>query len=75
MVRYGLEGWLAVYYGRRILRLWSAELEKWSMTILWTFVALTVAGVAFGLWKLLRNKRSPGRRKGTQPSPRPSPAN
>ncbi len=55
-LRYGLEGWLAVTYGRRITRLWSSTLEKWSAPILWTFLGLTVLGAAFSVWKLLRHR-------------------
>jgi membrane protein YqaA with SNARE-associated domain len=58
-LRYSLIGWLAMRYGRHIIRLWSATLEKWSAPILWTFTILTVAGVAFSIWKL---RHSAGRK-------------
>ncbi|HEY2858995.1 MAG TPA: VTT domain-containing protein [Terracidiphilus sp.] len=52
VVRYGLIAWLAVAYGRGIIHLWSAALERWSGFILWTFFGLTAAGVAFSVWNL-----------------------
>lgn len=58
-IRYTLVAWLAVRYGRRVIRLWSSTLGRWSGTILWVFVALSVAGAALGLWKLLRHKHNP----------------
>jgi membrane protein YqaA with SNARE-associated domain len=51
-LRYSLMGWLAIRYGRHIVRAWSATLEKWSAPILWTFIVLTIAGLAFSIWKL-----------------------
>jgi membrane protein YqaA with SNARE-associated domain len=53
-LRYSLVGWLAIRYGRRITKAWSATLEHWSAPILWTFILLTVAGIAFGIWKFRR---------------------
>lgn len=61
VLRYALEAWLAVAFGRRILHLWSATLEQWSGPILWTFLGLTAAGVAFSVWKLRRPSRKPER--------------
>lgn len=55
-LRWALVGWLAVTYGRRLIRLWSGTLEKWSGPILWTFVGITVLGLAYSVWKL-RQKR------------------
>jgi membrane protein YqaA with SNARE-associated domain len=54
VLRYSLVAWLAVAYGRRVMRLWSGTLEKWSAPLLWTFVTLMVAGVGYGIWKLRR---------------------
>ncbi len=60
-LRYSVVGWLAIRYGRRITKAWSATLEHWSAPILWTFAVLTVAGVAFSIWKLRRAApREPG---------------
>ena len=51
-LRYLLIAWLAVAYGRRVVRLWSNELQKWSALLLWTFLVLFIAGVSFAVWKL-----------------------
>jgi membrane protein YqaA with SNARE-associated domain len=58
VLRYGLMGWLAVRYGRRVMQLWSSTLDKWSEPILWTFIGMSAAGVAFGIWKLRRQGHS-----------------
>ena len=57
-LRYSLISWLAVSYGRHIVRLWSNELEKWSAPLLWTFLVLLVAGLGFGIWKFRRHRQS-----------------
>ena len=59
-LRYALVGWLAVRYGRHVIRLWSATLDKWSAPIGWTFGILMAASLAYGLWKFrrLREKSS-----------------
>ena len=54
--RYSLVGWLAVRYGRHMMKIWANTLDKWSAPILWTFVILTVAGLVYSLWKLRRNQ-------------------
>ena len=51
-LRYSLVAWLAVEYGRRLVRIWSGSLQKWSAPLLCVFVGLMVAGVGFGLWKI-----------------------
>jgi membrane protein YqaA with SNARE-associated domain len=56
-LRYSLVAWLAVAYGRRIVRVWSGSLEKWSTPLLCVFVGLMVAGVWFGIWKVQRQRR------------------
>ncbi len=59
-LRYGIVGWLAVRYGRHVIRLWAKTLDRWSAPILWTFVILTVAGLVYSIWKIKRtNRRSP----------------
>lgn len=59
-LRYGIVGWLAIHYGRHVIRLWSNTLDRWSAPILWTFVILTVAGLVYSIWKIKRtNRRSP----------------
>jgi membrane protein YqaA with SNARE-associated domain len=51
-LRYSLVAWLGVAYGRHVIRLWSGTLQKWSTPLLCVFVALLVAGVCFGIWKV-----------------------
>lgn len=55
-VRYGLLAWLGATYGRHVVRAWETTLAGWSAPILWTYGALVVAGVAYGIWKSLRNR-------------------
>ncbi|MFZ0304096.1 MAG: VTT domain-containing protein [Terracidiphilus sp.] len=55
--RYSLIAWLAAIYGRRIVRLWSASLDKWSTPLLCVFAGLLVAGVCFGIWKLRGSRK------------------
>jgi membrane protein YqaA with SNARE-associated domain len=50
-LRYSLIAWLGVVYGRRITRLWTENLHKWSTPLLWVFAALLVGGVGMGIWK------------------------
>jgi membrane protein DedA with SNARE-associated domain len=55
-LRYGLVAWLAVLYGRRVVRIWSKELDKWSTPLLVTFLTLMVVGIAIGIWQF-RSRR------------------
>jgi len=50
-LRYGTEALLGVVFGRHILRWWAKYLSRWSGAILWTFLALLIAGIIFGIWK------------------------
>ena len=56
-LRYSFIAWLGVPYGRRIVRMWSGTIEKWSTPLLCVFVSLMIAGVCYGIWKArsLRN--------------------
>jgi hypothetical protein len=51
-LRYSFIAWLGVTYGRRIVRMWSGSLEKWSTPLLCGFVGLLIAGACFGIWKI-----------------------
>ncbi len=51
-LRYSFIAWLAAVYGRRMVRLWSGTLEKWSTPLMWLFLGLLVAGACFGIWKV-----------------------
>jgi len=60
-VRYSIVGWLAVRYGRHMIRMWSKSLNRWSAPIMWTFVILTIAGLVYSIWKSKHsNRHSPG---------------
>jgi len=56
-MRYAFIAWLGVTYGRRMVRVWSGSLQKWSMPLLSVFVGLLVAGLCFGIWKLRRLRK------------------
>jgi len=62
-LRYSLDAWLGVAYGRGIVRIWSASLQKWSTPLLCAFLALMVAGVCFGIWKIQCLRRTDAARK------------
>jgi len=55
-VRYGLVAWAGVVYGRRVVRWWTGTLAGWSGVIGWTFAALLVGGIAFGVWQYRRQR-------------------
>jgi len=63
ILRYALVAWLAVVYGRHIVRLWAGTLEKWSTPLLWVFAAVVVSGVCLGIVKL-RSQPKSGRAHG-----------
>lgn len=60
LLRYALDGWLAITYGRRIIQLWSKTLNQWSGVILWSFVGVTVAGLAYSIWQFRRKSHDSG---------------
>jgi membrane protein YqaA with SNARE-associated domain len=49
-LRYAFVAWLAVTYGRRVVRMWSGTLQAWSAPLLWTFGVLMLVGVCYGVW-------------------------
>jgi len=57
-LRYSFVAWLGATYGRKIVRLFSGSLQKWSTPLLCVFLALLVCGLCFGVWKIqgLRKK-------------------
>lgn len=65
-VRYGGEAVLAMIYGRPMLRWFNRYLAGWSSGILYTFLALLAAGIAFGIWKYRRDRH----RSSAAPEPR-----
>jgi membrane protein YqaA with SNARE-associated domain len=56
-LRYSFVAWLGVVYGRKVVRLFSASLQKWSTPLLCVFVGLMVAGVCFGIFKIRGMRR------------------
>lgn len=64
-LRYALVAWLAVRYGRSILRLWAGTLAKWQTPLLCAFIAIIVAGLVAGILKL----RKPGNAVSQHPAP------
>jgi membrane protein YqaA with SNARE-associated domain len=56
ILRYGFVAWLAVAYGRHIVRAWAGTLEKWSTPLLWIFAGAIVSGVCLGILKLRSHK-------------------
>jgi membrane protein YqaA with SNARE-associated domain len=51
-LRYSLIAWVGAVYGRRVIRMWSGTLEKWSAPLLWVFGGLLLVSVCFGIWKM-----------------------
>jgi membrane protein YqaA with SNARE-associated domain len=51
-LRYSFVAWLGAAYGRRIVRLFSGTLQKWSTPLLCVFMSLLAAGICYGLWKI-----------------------
>jgi membrane protein DedA with SNARE-associated domain len=51
-LRYSFVAWLGATYGRRIVRLFSGSLQKWSTPLLCMFLALLAGGLCFGVWKV-----------------------
>jgi membrane protein DedA with SNARE-associated domain len=62
--RYALVAWLAVTYGRALVRAFQHYLSGWSTTIMWIYLGLVVAGVLYGLWKFRRERRRPAESRG-----------
>ncbi len=53
-LRYGFIVWLAVTYGRRVTRIWSSTLDKYSTPMAWAFGILLITGVFYTIWKYRR---------------------
>ncbi len=67
-LRYGLVAWLAVIYGRHVIRLWSGALERWSAPLGWTFAVIMIGGLGYGIWKLRRKSGKSASGTGLEPS-------
>jgi membrane protein YqaA with SNARE-associated domain len=51
-LRYSFVAWLGVTYGRRVVRMFSGSLQKWSTPLLCVFVALLAACIGYWIWKI-----------------------
>ena len=71
IVRYGLVAWAGATYRRQVVHWWTRHLARWSGVILWSFLALLIAGIALGVWQYRRQKRSSGDESSMQ-SPLPA---
>jgi membrane protein DedA with SNARE-associated domain len=58
VLRYGFLAWLGITYGRRIVNLWQHKLDHWSAAILWSYIGLVVAGIGYGVWKMIRGRQT-----------------
>ena len=56
-LRYGGEAALTMIYGRQILHWFNRYLAGWSSVILYSFLGLVLAGVGFGIWKFLHDRK------------------
>ena len=69
LVRFGVEGWLAMRYGKRVLEMAKTPLLQY---VLGAVVIISIAGSAFSIWGWVKKGR---RKEGTtRPAARPSPA-
>jgi membrane protein YqaA with SNARE-associated domain len=55
-LRYSFIAWLGATYGRKIVRMFSTTLQKWSTPLLCVFLVLFIGGLCYGIWKI-RNFR------------------
>jgi len=51
-LRYSFIAWFGVAYGRRIVRMWSGTMQRWSTPLLCVFLGLLAVGIGFGIWKI-----------------------
>jgi membrane protein YqaA with SNARE-associated domain len=57
-LRYSFIAWLGATYGRRVVQLFSGNLQKWSTPLLCVFAGLLVSGVCYGIWKVRGLRRA-----------------
>jgi membrane protein YqaA with SNARE-associated domain len=62
-LRYSFIAWLGVIYGRRIVRLWSGILQRWSTPLLCVFLGLLSAGICLVIWKIRGLRKLDAQRK------------
>jgi membrane protein YqaA with SNARE-associated domain len=57
--RYGIVAWLAVIYGRHMVRWWNHYLAQYAGAIGWSIFALFVTALSWGLWKWKHDSPEP----------------
>jgi membrane protein DedA with SNARE-associated domain len=57
--RYGIVAWLAVIYGRQMVRWWNRYLGQYAGVIGWVILALFVAAFSWVIWKWKHNSAQP----------------
>jgi membrane protein YqaA with SNARE-associated domain len=57
-IRYALLGWLAVTYGRHMVRVWQRSLEGAGPIIVWVYVGLVAVGIGYGVWKFRKGRQT-----------------
>lgn len=67
-IRYSLVAWLGATYGRRMMRVWSDALDKWSVPLLAAFVVLLAAGILLAVVKARRKPKAPTEQRRTRAS-------
>jgi membrane protein YqaA with SNARE-associated domain len=58
-LRYALVAWLAVSYGRHVVRFWAATLRAWSVPALGLSGAIFLAGLTLAIWKWRCSSQTP----------------
>ena len=56
-IRYSFVAWLGVHYGRAILHEWRLYLAEYAGEIGWGIAVISIAGVAFGIFKFMKIRR------------------
>jgi len=56
-LRYSFVAWLGATYGRKVVRLYSGTLQKWSTPLLVVFAVVLLLSACFGIWKVRRLRR------------------
>jgi len=57
-LRYSFIAWLGATYGRRVVQLFSGNLQKWSTPLFCVFVGLLAGGICYGIWKVRGLRRA-----------------
>jgi len=55
--RHAIAAWIGFRYGRAFLHLWNQFSERWAVTILIIFWAVTILFTGIGIWKLVQTSR------------------